>query len=33
MENHKSYNEAWREIMPQFIDTIVTFVGELNSDN
>lgn len=33
MENHKSYNESWREIMPQFTDSIVTFVGQLNSNN
>ncbi|RZS93112.1 alpha/beta hydrolase [Aquimarina brevivitae] len=30
MENHKSYNESWREIMPQFIDSITTFVTQLN---
>ncbi|MDY8137888.1 alpha/beta hydrolase [Aquimarina sp. 2201CG5-10] len=28
LENHKSYNEAWRKIMPQILDGIVTFVNQ-----
>jgi len=28
LENHKSYNESWRKIMPEVLDGIVNFINQ-----
>ncbi|MBQ4822849.1 alpha/beta hydrolase [Aquimarina sp. MMG016] len=32
LENHKSYNEAWREIMPEVFNGIATFVNQQSAE-